>query len=258
MKKIVYSLFGLLLATANLHATTLFSDSFTYPNGNLGGQGGWITNNGTTFPIQVTGGKALLTPTGLDMNAPLSSPLSLVAGTSFYIGATLNFSAAQAGGDYFLNWSTATGSSILISRLHARSSGGGFQLGYLETSGSGGSLNYGSTVLNFNQDYRVVVAYNVVAGTVNDTANVYVDPIDYAVESNNTAYLTDIWTSTTAESVTVGSINLRQGATANAPTLSVDNLVVATTFGEMVVPEPSSAALVALGVMALGVIRRRH
>lgn len=246
-----------LLAVANTQAITLFSDSFTYPNGNLGGQGGWITNNGTTFPIQVTGGKALLTSTGLDMNAPLNSPLSLVDGTSFYIGVTLNFSAAQAAGDYFLNWSPATGSSTLISRLHARSSGGGFQLGYLETSGTGGSLTYGSTVLNFNQDYRVVVAYNVVAGTVNDTASVYVDPVDYAVESNNTPYLTDSWTSVTGESTTVGSINLRQGSAANAATLSVDNLVVATTFSEMVVPEPSSAALVALGVMALGIIRRR-
>lgn len=257
MKKLLCASAALLLV-ANTHATVLFSDDFSYPNGNLGGQGGWITNNGTTFPIQVTGGKAFLTPTGLDMNAPLSSPLSLVDGTSFYIGATLNFSAAQAAGDYFLNWSTATGSSILISRLHARSSGAGFQLGYLETSGTGGSLTYGSTVLNFNQDYRVVVAYNVVAGTVNDTASVYVDPIDYAVQGNNTPYLTDIWTSTTGESATVGSINLRQGNAANAPTLSVDNLVVATDFSEMVVPEPSSAALFALGVMALGVVRRRN
>lgn len=257
MKKLLFASASLLLAV-NVQATILFSDSFAYPDGNLGGQGGWITNNGTTFPIQVTGGKALLTPTGLDLNAPLSSPLNLVAGTSFYIGATLNFSAAQAAGDYFLHWSPATGSTTFLSRLHARSSGAGFQLGYLETSGTGGSLTYGSTVLNFNQDYRVVVAYNVVAGTLNDTANVYVDPVDYAVEGNNTAYLTDIWTSTTGESATVGAINLRQGATANAPTLSVDNLVVATTFGEMVVPEPSSAALVALGVMALGVIRRRN
>lgn len=257
MKKLLFASASLILAV-NVQATTLFSDSFAYPDGNLGGQGGWITNNGTANPFQVTGGKVFMTTSGLDMNAPLSSPLSLVDGTSFYIGATLNFSAAQSAGDYFLHWSPATGSTTFISRLHARSSGAGFQLGYLETSGTGGSLTYGSTVLNFNQDYRVVIAYNVVAGTVNDTASVYVDPIDYAVQGNNTPYLTDTWNSVTGESASIGAINLRQGNAGNAPTLSVDNLVVATDFSEMVVPEPSSAALFALGVMALSVIRRRN
>jgi hypothetical protein len=262
MKKLFYSSCLLALAAANLHAAVLFSDTFTYGDGALAGQGTWLQNGGTATPaVQVNSGRAVLGTSGQDVNAAMTGgPFALVDGTTFYIGATINLSAATAGGDYFLHWSPANGSSVFISRLHAKSSGAGFQLGYLETSGTGGTLTYGTTVLNFNQDYRMVVAYNVVAGTVNDTANVYVDPIDYAVEGNNTAYLSDTWNSVTGETVTLGAINIRQGGATSAPTLSIDNLVVGTALADMqvAVPEPSSAALIGLGLLALGFVRRRN
>lgn len=258
MKKTILSGCGMLLLAATSNATTLFSDSFTYPNGNLVGQGPWLQNGASAVnPIQASGGEATMLPTGQDINAALSSPFSLVDGTTFYIGSTINISAASAAGDYFLHWSPATSSTVFVSRLHARSSGGGFQLGYLETA-SGGSLTWGSTVLNLNQDYRVVVAYNVLAGALNDTANVYVNPTDYAVEANNTPYLTDTaWSSTLAETATLGAVNFRQGGSTTGATLSVDDLYVATTLAEMeVVPEPTSLGLVMLGAGAV-LIRRR-
>ena len=260
MKTLLCSTCGLLLATASIHAATLFSDDFTYNNGDLIGQGPWLQNGASVVtPVQSLNGRAMLGASGQDVNAALSSPFSLIDGTSFYIGATINISAAQATGDYFLHWSPATSSTIFLSRLEARSSAGGFQLGYVETSGTGASLTWGTTVLNLNQDYRVVVAYNVVAGGVNDTANVYVDPVDYALEGNNTPYLSDSWNSVTAETITLGAINLRQGTAASAPTLALDDLVVGTAMSDMqVIPEPSSAALLGLGLLACSFIRRRN
>jgi trimeric autotransporter adhesin len=254
MKKLLCCFCGMLVATVSLQATALFSDSFTYPDGNLVGQGPWLQNGtSATTPIQVLGGKAMIGTSGQDVNAALSSPFSLVDGSSFYIGATINLSAAQATGDYFLHWSPATSSTIFISRVEARSSGAGFQLGYVETSGTGASLTWGTQVLNFNQDYRMVLSYNVVAGGVNDTADLYVNPTDNLVQGNNTPYLHDTWDSATAETVTLGAVNLRQGTAANAPTLSLDNLDVTTTFTEAAtftsVPEPTSLSI--LGAFAL-------
>jgi hypothetical protein len=266
MKRFLCCFCGLLVATVSLRATPLFSDSFTYPDGNLVGQGSWL-QNGTSAatPVQALTGRAMLGSSGQDVNAALSSPFSLVDGTSFYIGATINLSAAQAAGDYFLHWSPATSSTIFLSRVEARSSGTGFQLGYLETSGTGGSLTWGTTVLNFNQDYRMVLAYNVVAGPVNDTADLYVNPTDRIVQGNNTPYLSDTWNSVTAETATLGAINLRQGTAANAPTLSIDELGVTTTFAEAAtftpapIPEPASLSLLGgFGLLAWYISRRRR
>lgn len=259
MNKLFCVLCGLATVTANLHATPLFSDSFTYPAGNLAGQGPWLQNGTSTVnPIQVSDGRVMMLNTGQDVNAALTSPFSLVDGTSFYIGLTINVSAAQSG-DYFLHWSPATGSTIFLSRMQIRSATGGFQLGYVETSGTGASLTWGTDVLSLNQDYRVVLAYNVVAGANNDTANLYVNPVDYAVEANNTPYLSDTWDSVTGETTTMGAINLRQGGATSGATLSVDNLVVGTAFGDMqVIPEPSALALALLGGLALLGLRRRN
>ena len=251
--------FVLTVAAVNLQAATLFSDTFDlYTAGDLAGQGPWLQNGSSTAtPVQVNNGRVWLGTSGQDLNAPLSSPLTLVDGTTFYIGATINLSAAQSAGDYFLHWSPATSSTIYISRLYAKADGaGGFLLGYVETSGTGASLTYGTQSLSFNQDYRVVVAYDVVSGAVNDTARVYVNPTDWNVEGNNTPYLSDVWNSASAESTVFGAINLRQGSAANAPTLSLDNLAVATTFVE-VVPEPSSLALAGLGLLSFILWRRK-
>jgi len=261
MKKLLCISFGLLVATMGVRAAALFADNFNgYANGDLAGQGPWVQNGASALtPAQVLNGRVTLGSSGQDLNAPLSSPFSLVDGTSFFIGATINLSAANATGDYFLHWSPAASSTIFISRVEARSSGTGFQLGYVETSGTGASLTWGTQVLNFGQDYRMVLAYNVVAGAVDDTANLYVDPTDNLVEGNNTAYLSDTWNSVTAETTTMGAINLRQGTLANAPTLSIDNLGVATTFAEVAaVPEPSSVSLLGgFGLLAWQMIRRR-
>lgn len=264
MKKLLCCFCGLLVVTASVQATPLFSDDFNgYANADLAGQGPWLQNGSSAVtPAQILNGRVLLGSSGQDLNAALSSPFALVDGTSFFIGATINLSAANATGDYFLHWSPTTGSTIFISRVEARSSGTGFQLGYVETSGTGASLTWGTEELSFNQDYRIVLAYNVVAGPLNDTANFYVNPSDTLVEANNTPYLSDTWNSVSAEVAALGAINLRQGTAANAPTLALDDLGVATTFAEAAtftpVPEPTSLSILGgFGLLACYLIRRR-
>ena len=77
------------------------------------------------------------------------------------------------------------------------------------------------------------MAYNDVAGVLNDTGVLYVNPTDLSVEANNTAYLTKTWTSTLAEGETFGAINFRQGTAANAPSVIVDDLNASQTFSEV-------------------------
>jgi hypothetical protein len=266
MKKLSCCAFGLLLSAIHAPATPLFSDDFnSYVNGNLVGQGPWLqTGTSAVTPIQESSGQALLGTSGQDAYAAFpGGAITLTDGTSIYAGLTLNVSAAQATGDYFLHFTpTAGNASLFPDRLFAKSSGTGYVLGWVETTGGAATPVYGSTVLSFNTSYRVVMGYNDIAGALNDTGVVYVDPTDALVEANNTPYLTKTWTSTLPEAEAFAAINFRQGTAASAPTVAVDNLNASQTFSEVAtftaVPEPQSLALVGgFGVLALFLNRRR-
>jgi hypothetical protein len=245
-----------------------FSEDFnSYVNGNLAGttqnelgQGPWAQNNvSSTTPIQVSNGRAQLGTSGQDVYAAFSSPVANADGTSFYYALTLNVISAQAAGDYFFHVSNPAGSTTsFYERLFARSSGAGFQLGFVDTS-TGSTITWGSAELSLSTDYRIVVGQNFIAGGNNDTFALYVNPTDPTTEANNTAYLTHTWTSTSAETATYAAVNLRQGSAANAAAVLVDDILVSKTFADVTaVPEPSSFAIAALGGFAfLGYLRRR-
>ncbi len=257
-------------ALTSSQATVLFSDTFnSYTAGNLVGQGPWLqTSTSAVTPVQVTGGAAVLGTSGQDVYAALPGGIYTIPdGSTFNIGLDLTVSSAQATGDYFLHTTpTAGNASTFVERLEIKSSGSGFVIGYLETAGGTGAVvNYGSTVLNLNTDYRVVVVYNAIAGTLNDTASVYVNPTDTTTEANNTAYIAnDAWGSTSPETDAVAALNLRQGSATAAPGLTVDNLNAGTAFGDVatfnpvLTPEPSSMALLGMGGVAGAFFFRRR
>ncbi|MGA2240871.1 MAG: PEP-CTERM sorting domain-containing protein [Verrucomicrobiota bacterium] len=268
MKRIVVFLaVALFFSSPRAFATISFSDNFnSYVNGNLAGlsqdalgQGTWRqTGTVATSPIQVNNGTVVLF-TGQDAYAPLTSTISITSGSTFYIGATVDLTAAQATGDYFLHWTPTVGNSTIFpERLFAKSSGAGFVFGY--DGASGGTVNYSSTMLSFNTSYRIVLAYTGVNGALNDTFALYVNPTDTSVEGNNTAYLTSGYVGTGAESTTVAGINLRQGGASSAPSVILDNLTVATLFSDAApVPEPSALALGLVGGLAgLVALRRKR
>jgi len=248
-------------------ASVSFYDNFdSYTNGNLAGttqngfgQGTWQQDNASAAtPIQINNGAVAIGTSGQDIYSALTTPITLTDGSSFYIGLTVNVSAAQATGDYFLHWSTPAGTTTKFQeRLFVRSSGSGFQFGYATTGG--GTTAYGTPVLNFGQSYQLVLAYNDVAGAANDTFSLYVNPTDVTTEANNTAYMTSGFIGTGSEQTTVSAIDFRQGTATQAPTLTADNLAVGTTFADVAnVPEPSSVALgIAGGLAGLVIWKRR-
>lgn len=257
MKKTLFYCGSLLLGTSLVSAAPLFSDNFdSYTEDPLVGQGPWIiTGSATNNPISISDGKVVLgIAGGQDANAGFAAT-SNTEGTSFYIGMTINVTSATAAGDYFAHVTPNAGnSSSFFSRVFIRSSGVGFQLGLVDTSGAGSTITYGSEVLDFGSDYRVVVGQNFLSGSNNDTFSVYVDPTDGTVAANNTAYLNHTWTSTAfAETNSYGSINLRQGGSSSSAGLTVDDLIVSTTFGDVtLIPEPSTYAMLLGGLCALG------
>jgi hypothetical protein len=264
MKKQLLLLLGagsFTLLSPSAKAVPVFADSFTYPTGNLVGQGPWLTTGTVvTSPIQVTaGGAAAVGPTGQDVFAALSTPLNNVAGNSLFIGATINVSAAGSG-DYFLHLTTTVGStSGFFDKIFAKSTTGGFVLGASDNSSTG---TYGTGVLSFGTSYRIVLEEDYVAGDKNDTFELYVSPTDLTVPGNNAAYESFTWTSTASEPATLAGVNFRQGGgSAVAPTVAVDDLDVSGTFSDastFTVPEPSTMALFGLGAAIAGLVSFRR
>ncbi len=264
MKKIVTFLaLALLFSSSRTFASPVFSDNFGDPNGPLLGQspqigtGVWtITGTSTVNPINVNNGSVTLANTGQDAYGQLSSPVTTASGGSLFVGLDLNVSAAQAGGDYFLHFTTVVGAtSGFYDKLWAQSSGSGFVLGIQASSGT---TNWGSTILSFGTSYRVVTEEDFVSGAANDTFAVFVNPTDLSVAGNNTPYATLTWNGAVAEASQYAEINFRQGTASIAPTETIDNLVVSSTFSDVsAVPEPSTLALGFVGGLAGLVALRR-
>lgn len=220
------------LAAGARAQTSTFTETFTYTDASaLVGQGGWTLIGSAANPVlSVNNGAVALATSGQDAGVALG--FSASSGT-LYAGFDLKISAAQATGDYFFAFNTAASGTNYTGRFFAKSSGAGYVLGIqLGVSGTPTPTpTYSSTVLSFNTAYRIVIRYNFVTGTLNDTATFYVSPTD-ATETNNTAALGSpvAWAGTTTENV-LAAVSLRQGSAGSAATISAfDNLIVSTSF----------------------------
>jgi hypothetical protein len=223
----------------------VLSEAFdSYTNATLAGQGGWTATTVAATPMQVAGASdkyVQMNTSGQDDYKAFSQVIPKTDGNTIDTSMTINMSAAQATGDYFAHLSTPVGTTGgFYQRFFAKSSGAGFVLGLL--GASGGTPGYGATVLNFNQEYDVDIAWTFVTGALNDT---------FAVTVDSVPYLNYTWdAASAAEPTQLAAANLRQGAAGSAATLQFDDYVV-----NGIVPEPASLGLLAIG--SVFALRRR-
>jgi trimeric autotransporter adhesin len=260
MRKALIAIASVVMAVSSSQAQTLLDVNFAsgYTDGNLIGpvntaantigQGGWAQTGTFTGgnPVAINSGKAILASgaTGQDAWKAFDSAATMAAGTSLLSKINFSITSATTGGDYFFHLGSPAGStSNFYQRLFAKSTTGGFLLGISATSNTG---IYGTSLLSLNTAYDVVIAWNSITGSSNDTLNVYVNPTDPTL-ANNSAYTSATWT--VAEPSTLNAANLRIGGATTTPGVQVNTIKVE------IVPEPSSGALLILGGMALVAVR---
>ena len=124
-------------------AEDIFRDEFAVDGplaGTAAGLGGVWTQTGTqgTNPIQIANGAATLVPFGQDLYSTLTIPVASAPHTAIQTSLDLKVDEAQSGGEYFLHLSDPVATTTLFyERLFARASANGYQLGLLDSGGSG-------------------------------------------------------------------------------------------------------------------------
>ncbi|QIP16184.1 T9SS type A sorting domain-containing protein [Spirosoma aureum] len=174
--------------------------------------------------LATTGGAATLTTSGEDINRTFTQQTT----GSVYASFLVNVSSAQSSGDYFLHFGATSIGSVFGGRVWVKSTTGGMQFGISKATDAAGPV-YSPTVYALNTTYFLVLKYTIVAGTANDIAGLFIEPVLNQPEPTVTAT-----TSSTAGDVSnVGSIALRQGAAGSAANLRVDYIRVGTAWGDV-------------------------
>lgn len=151
-----------------------------------------------------------------------------------YASFLINVSAAQATGDYFFAFlDSALNGTNYRARTFIKSSGTGYRIG-ISKSGAVGVAGFNTTDLSFGTTYQIVLKYSIISGTANDSVKLFVNPVLGGSEPTATASAVTTENDITISStVGLGAIALRQGTASNAPTLTIDGIIVGKTWASV-------------------------
>lgn len=230
----------LLWANVGSADTILLNETFTYPNGNLTSNAGWVAHSGSgSSAVQVSSGAIILAQgagSREDVNYDLGQTMAAGDIWRFEFDVAVN-GTANATNTYFAHFKDAGTGTLFNSRLFvaAPTSGGNFTFGIDENSGTTPGAVF-NQAFNFGTTYRVFAEYNFDLG------------------------VTELWVGSKANGVITSTVaDIAQPMRAMAfrqaggnTSMVIDNLVVTA------VPEPTAAGLLALtGVAGLAFRRRR-
>ena len=203
-------------------ASVVFSDNFTYADGALTNAAPtvWLEHAGGT-PLQVSGGAAQISSAAAeDVHAALAGQsYATSSGVTLYASFTVRFTALPtAAGSYFAHYNTSSFRALVwASTANAAI---GFRLGIGNTTGATAASGQWAADLALNTTYTVVT--RCVVGT--GVSTLWLNPANEADASVTAA------DATTA--VSLSNFSLRQ--VSGEGTLLLDNLIVGTSFADVV------------------------
>lgn len=238
---------GIITVNAPVTNTPILTENFNYNLNDTLSQivgSGWaaIATVSNVNKIPVTAGLTYATSSASGIgNAAAIKNTGQDAGKAFtgtnvrsgnvYASFLMNVSAAQATGDYFFAlFDSALNGTNYRARTFIKSSGTGYRIG-ISKSGAVAVAGFNTTDLVFGTTYQVVIKYSIISGTANDSVKLFLNPVLGSSEPAPTSVAVTTENDITISStVGLGGIALRQGTNTNAPTLSLDGIIVGRTW----------------------------
>lgn len=234
--------FSIFAAVSSQGALFYNSNNFVFTAGDLVGQDGWAAHSAAgSVPIQVTSDGIIALEQGggprEDANVAFGA---IAAGQTYFFGLDVIVDADSAN-VYFAHFKD-TGNDFTTRTFVTPFGGADFTFG-LSAAGSSPDVTW-ATGLDFGTTYRLIGSYDA------DTqlTQLWVDPTD--IDSTSISF-------TDPAPNNVSAFALRQ-ATNSTSTQMISNVYVGSSFEAALtgIPEPSTALLGGLGILAL--LRRRR
>ncbi len=230
--------------SATSQATLVFNETFTYADGSLvtNSGGNWTTHSGTAGQVDVASGLVNLTQAeSEDVNRAFTA----ITTGNIYAGTTFSFSALPTGGtgNYFFHYKDS-GTSNFRGRIFATTTGaaaGTLRLGLANVAGAPNVII--PVDLSLSSTHRFVLKIDAATGI----STLF---LDAATETGGL---------TAADAVTalsISSVALRQSTASSLGmgVLTLDDIIVATTFDETLVSAVPEAPALAFGSVICGVV----
>ncbi len=226
------------------NAQNLVYEGFEYPVGDSLPQHGWIGIN-SGDQILVTNGSVNysgLAPSlgnkisfnfgGRDYQRTVTAQTSGIVYMSFVLQVT-NIDSLTATGGYFSG--LGAGTTLFGSSVWSKKNAGGtaFQLG-INARTTAANTSYYATDMSLNTPIFVVVSYEIVSGTGNDIANIWINPSSSTFNGATAPTPTLTVTNTGGTDLTqIDRFFVRQANTTTTPFIDIDEFRVGTTWASV-------------------------
>lgn len=237
----------LVAASSTAYGQVIAFDNFDYADGSLVPNGGWANHSGNAGDLLVSGGQVVVQHGTPSEDAHMG--FSGVSGNVFYgIDFSVNASGNITGTDheYFAHF-RQSGTNNFSARLDvvAGTSGGNYTVGIASDESTADAI--WATDLRFGVTYRAVVRYD-------QDANIAELWIDASLSSDSSILGED----RPDPGDPVDQFSLRQSDSDLNETVTVDGLVIGNSFDDVANPVPEPATMIALGIGAAALLRRRR